>query len=575
MQTQHGTIRVSAVDLTPLPPPAPAGVLPAFPISLSSPDMANAKAFPFWVINAVKGGNTQGLPVIAVALFWKAVGPNWSGTSTQNLTATSDDLKAWCIAKFRAALAAAKMKWDAQQNLTEFSNDSYLYCGDRVAEWVTVMNWMGDALTPQEHADAGMILDQAIWNTWNWTKANWNGKLYAWSGWAAKSNNGKGDPLNNYYIRSHLRGLIYWQIHSQSAAWRAKIDELMPIMTAAYQTLIDGGWPEGDGYGVSIWNLFQDLWLLKNAVGIDLISQARVAEHLDYWVHAVTPDFKSFPPIGDAPVMSISDSHRAILIWGILLVPDSPQAARARWLLAKLGQAVTRPIYYWMTCYDVSGPQSPRMARYYFARGVGHFFAYGDDGSMLCMQAGPYNQSHDHKDQGEFQLYVRGKWAIVTASVPSKSDILQSSVYHNVVVLRKQDGSVIEPEWLDPTPPEMQPTLDGNMLTIRVDLKKAFDNAPELSAWTRLIRYDLAGGHCAVADDLALLNGASGRWSATFMDSPAAQPDGSFLAGALTAKPSQTATATDWLIEDAGKFNQDAWRVEMGGATGYSVELSW
>ncbi len=577
----------------PPPPPAPAGVVPAFPVSTSHPDWATWKpvstpdgsnravsyGYLYYVLQlAHLGTSSFGYGIHHLALAYKSLDPNgvcymYSSTAPNYIAVPVSEIRDRCVALFRSKLSAALTKWNAQQNLTEFSNDSYLYCGDTISDWVYVLNWFRDQLTDQEIADAEMILNQAVWNVWNYTQAKWNGKLYAWSGWA--STNG-GDPNNNYFIRSHWRGLLFWAIHSRRPEWLQKLSDLLPRIRAAYAKLVGGGWLEGTGYGTAMWNLFMDVWLSRESLGVDLTADARVAEHLDYWLWANTPDFKSYAPIGDAPT-GVSDTFRAILTWGALLVPGSPQAERVRWWMQKNGVKASRPENLWMTCYDVmNGPASAPVGNYYFAPGVGHLFAKAPDGSMLCVQAGPYNQSHDHKDQGEFQIYRAGKWACVTANVPSSSDIIQSSQYHNCILFRDAAGKVVEPEWLDPTPPEMVVNDDGTDLAITINGKKAFDNCPDILSYTRTIHWRISGGDVHVEDAFAVQNGFSGSWRATFADQPLAREDGSYLAGGFTIHSSVPPLApVDWKIEAPATFNQDYWRFEAVGSTSYAVEISW
>ena len=50
---------------------------------------------------------------------------------------------------------------------------------------------------------------------------------------------------------------------------------------------------------------------------------------------------------------------------------------------------------------------------------------------MLTFAAGPYEESHDAADQGEFQIYLDGQWRIASNNIWSKSGIRQHVSDHN------------------------------------------------------------------------------------------------------------------------------------------------
>lgn len=586
------------VKLAPLPPPVPSGIVPAFPVDTTFPAWATWKtvggvpaASGGWLryaLQTANGTNLFGYAIKHVALAWAALDPNGTYYYTPDngvtkIAVPASKLKDWCVAQFRTKLATALTKWNAQQNLaTEFANDSYLYAGDTVEDWCMVLNWFGDALTAQEHADAAMILQQCIWNIWNFTQANWNGKLYTWSGWAM------GNPTNNYFFRSHWLATIYWATHSQRQEWIDKLTktgqtDLRPKIDARYLYEDGGGSLEGTGYGTAMWRLFQCLWLTKTAFGIDMADECQVAEHLDYWCWACTPDARSFAPIGDTPTIAEKDVHESILTFGIMLVPNTPQAAHARELLNRWDRSV-RPEYAWMTCYNVSGTATPTTGKLYAATGVGHTFIRGNNGELLCVQAGAFLESHDHKDQGEFQLYLPSttrndyqRWVCRTANIDSHSGIIQSMQYHNCVLFRTAAGAIIEPDWNDTSPPIQIITDDGDTAAISIDLKRAFDGAPDVLTYIRTITFVRSQKRLRVMDSFTTQNGVTGAFRATFADQPMSQADGSWIAGLLRIVPSQQPLPpVNWKGENAAVvFDRDCWRFEMSGAMSYSLELSW
>ncbi len=535
------------------------GRIPAFPVSKSNPDWAT---FFKYANSAANGKNQFQYGIVQVANVWAADGMR------------NDKMRDWCLARFRTVLAGIMAKWNAKQNVTQFSGDSYLYAGDKMSELALVADWWGDHLTAQERADLSLVCEQCLFNIWNHSQAKWNGKSYPWSGWSARNG---GNPWNNYFYRAHWKATLHWAIYTQSPKWLAKIKELVPIIKQKYAKLVGGGSLEGTGYGTAYWQLFQDIWVMKQALGIDLTEDCRVAEHIEYFVQATTPDYKSVTPIGDTPPAVIKDTTRAIIIWGCMLCPNSPQAAKGRYWLKKTIRR-TRPEFCWQTCYDVSGPEAalaPNSS--YFASGVGHLFARSDDGALVSMQAGEYLESHDHRDQGEVQIYLNGAWRFVSANVFSHSGILQSSAVHNCVVFRDAKGKVIEPRYGNPNPPVMKIADAGKILTVSVDLKPAFSNAKDILTYTRKVTWDRNAKRLKIADEFTTNNGVTGNWSGTFRDQPEGQTGGSYVAGPLKITTSVRPLApVDWKTEAKPRvYDRDCWRLEMRGQDRYSIEIAW
>lgn len=539
------------VGFTIAPAPQAVGVIPALPISTAQADWKDylSRATP----TATYDPASSGFSVVAVASAWAAAGK------------TNNAMRDWCVAQFRKRLSAMRATW-AAGGPDYFSDDSYLYAGDRMAELVTVANWWPDQLTAQELADFATMADQCVFNVWNHATATWGGKSCAWSGWATN------DPWNNYFHRAHLKATIWWAIHSQSAKWFGQIrNYCLPLMKSKYAGLVGGGSLEGTGYGQEYMSLFQLIWLWRFATGDDLCAALRVPEHVDFWYWVTSPDFKYFAPVGDqsrVSTPSVFDYQRSIMAWATILIPGTVQAQHARAWLTGAGRRAIRPENYWLTCFDTSGTESAPAGLSYFAPGVGMLFAKDTLGNFISFQAGPLVERHNHNAQGELQVYsANGPWRFVTCNIFSASGIEASVQRHNCVLFRTSAGAVIEPDYAPTVSPVMQYTDDGNLLTITVDLKPAYGSSKDILTYTRAVTWNRAAKLITVSDSFTTQNGVTGSWRATANDQ-------TFASQIKCTSGAQALPLVDWKTENVVPFNVDCWRVEFVGATQYTVTIS-
>lgn len=554
------------VAVSVVPRPAPAGVLPPYPISTTHPDWPG---FLQTCRNAVAGsGQTWGYSFTQVAQCWAALGR------------TDNSMRDWCVSKFRAALATALTKWNSNQNLTEFSGDSYLYCGDRVQQWAVILNWMSDRLTAQEIADASMILDRAVWNIWNAGQAKWNTASYPWSGWATTN------PLNNYYYRTHWRSTLWWALHSLSQVWLDKLrNEIHPLVRQRYQQYLAGGGSlEGTGYGQAYVDLFNNIWLWRTTTGEDLSNDLRVPEHMEYWVRVTTPDYKAFIPFGDQSRVSypaVYDNQRAILVWGQMLCPTAPQAALARGWLTAAGRRAGRPENWMKVIYDSSGPETLPQGTNYFASGIGQIMARDPATAMMVsLSAGLFLESHAAQDQTEFQIYINGRWRCATSNIFSHSGIQQNVANHNCLLFRDANNAMIQ-QARSQTRNSLSYSDDGVVLDAMVNLKAAaYAAQSNILAVQRRLVWDRGLRKVTVTDTCALQNNYRVSWRATVCDQPTINVDGSVTAGPFTFRcltPGTTFTVADWrtLSTDFDAVNL-AWLLEItGSVVGYNVEITY
>jgi hypothetical protein len=336
----------------------------------------------------------------------------------------------------------------------EVAGDSYLYVGDVVGDLALVYDWCFDRLTEAQRARWIAYANQAVWNVWNHEEARWGDAVHPWSGWSIDN------PSNNYYYSfleaTMLLGLATTGENDQAEAWierfrTTKLDEqLRPIFD---RDLVGGGSREGTGYGTAMRRLF---WLYDLWHGTTGESLSRMNRHtydsLAYLMHSTVPTLDRLAPIGDHARDSsaaLFDYHRAYaLVLMRLFAGDR---------LAEVGASFVRQSsvpevgQYFMYFYDfvhddaaVEAEPLAALSTTYHASGVGHVFtrsSWDEDAAWVGVIAGPYTESHAHRDQGSFLLYHR-EWLAYDANVESHSGIVQDESLHNLVRI-EQGGEVV------------------------------------------------------------------------------------------------------------------------------------
>jgi hypothetical protein len=234
----------------------------------------------------------------------------------------------FAIAQVDSTVASEETAIAASQ-APAIAGDSYLDVGDRIASLALAYDWAFARLTASQKTRWKAYADQAIYNVWNPTQAQWGGVSQPWSGWSIN------DPGDNYHY-SFLRATMYWAVASRNQQWLDFIKQQKAAPLCAYFAKLPGGGSlEGTGYGTSHKTLFEIYGFWKSATGADLSAQnTHCANSIDYWIHATVPTLQRFAPIGDQARVSdapLYDYQRALVLRAVLLNPGTPQASRGMW----------------------------------------------------------------------------------------------------------------------------------------------------------------------------------------------------------------------------------------------------
>lgn len=352
-----------------------------------------------------------------------------------------------------AHVAAEEARIESGQR-AEVAGDSYLYVGDTVGDLALVYDWCFDRLTEAQRTRWIAYANQAVWNVWNHEEARWGDATYPWSGWSVEN------PSNNYYYSfleaTMLLGLATTGENDQAEAWLEHFrttkleEELRPIFD---RDLAGGGSREGTGYGTAMRRLFwlYDLW--HGTTGENLSRMNRhTYDSLAYLMHSTVPTLDRLAPIGDHARESsaaLFDYHRAYALVLMHLFPGDR--------LSRIGASFVRQssvpragqffMYFFDFVHDDAAFEAEPLAALsttYHAPGVGHVFtrsSWDEDAAWVGFIAGPYTESHAHRDQGSFLLYHR-EWLAYDANVETHSGIVQEEALHNLVRV-EQGGEVV------------------------------------------------------------------------------------------------------------------------------------
>jgi hypothetical protein len=341
----------------------------------------------------------------------------------------------------------------------QVASDSYLGIGSEIGSLALVYDWCWSALTADQRERWIAYANQAVWNVWHPEEANWGGNAYPWSGWSIDN------PSNNYYYSflraTMLLGLATLGENEQAQTWidtfRAnKIeDQLVPTFTTDLQ---GGGSREGTGYGVSMNALFQlyDMWEATTGERIwDLTPHTRAS--LAYLLHYTVPTLDRIAPIGDHArdsTAALFDYHRAYLLalqW--LVGPSDPLADIAQSYLDSCSvPEMANGFMYGVDFmyYDEAHASAPleQLHTAYHSPGTGHVFwrsAWTTDATWAGFIAGPFSESHAHRDQGSLLIY-RNEWLAYDQNIESHSGLVQTEQAHNLVRI-DDGGETVEMSW--------------------------------------------------------------------------------------------------------------------------------
>jgi hypothetical protein len=342
----------------------------------------------------------------------------------------------------------------AANQRAQVAADSYLHVGSIVGDLALTYDWCHDRLTESQRSRWLAYAQQAVWNVWNHTLAQWGSASFPWSGWSVDN------PSNNYYYSfleaTVLFGLAAKGEHPAAEGWvrhfrEAKIGQ--QLVPAFVRDLAGGGSREGTGYGIAMRDLFKlyDVWEATTGERLaDLAPHTR--DSLAYLLHATVPTLDRIAPIGDHSrdsTAALFDYHRSYVQVLARLFRADPLAAIARTYLARC--SVPRMTQGFMFLddylYDEPGaaerPLSELGAAYYGV-GTGHLFARTDwstSATWVGFIAGPFTESHAHADQLSFLVY-KDEWLAYDANVHSHSGIRAELELHNLVRLERSGRTV-------------------------------------------------------------------------------------------------------------------------------------
>lgn len=440
----------------------------------------------------------------------------------------------------------------------EVASDSYLNVGLYLSELSLAYDHGYGRLTATQRAAWSTYAEQTLYNLWNYNSATWGRLSAPWSGWSTS------DPGDNYFY-GFLRATQLWALASQNPAWFSFLQSRKyTLLVPFFSNLAGGGSREGTGYGTALGDLFENYAYWKDSTGEDLSAySSHAADTIDYWLHATVPTFQYFAPIGDQsrnsmPIMF--DYQRKLVLQSVALNRGTPQALRGNWWLNRAqltdggsGWQVGSMRYNYNFRFDLlasSATEQAPTSLLYDASGAGALFARSDwstSASWMHVNAGHYDQSHAHQDQGSFSFF-KGGWLTLTSNTRSNSGINQDTGVENV--LRFQTTSRVIPQ--NYATPTKTVSDSGGTLQVNANLTPAYSsNAASVTNWTRQFTYVRATHSLTLHDLCAVAPTVTPVWQLHLPVAPVLQQDGSWLAGRLRISVALPVTATASVVSMA------------------------
>jgi hypothetical protein len=466
------------------------------------------------------------------------------------------------------------------------AGDSYLEVGQHMSELALAYDHGYARLTAAQRAEWAAYAEQVIYNVWNPNSARWGSTSYPWTGWSIR------DPGNNYFY-SFMRATQLWALASQNPTWIAYLQSNVYSLVVPFFSVLEGGGSrEGTGYGTAIGNLFENYLYWKPSTGEDLSAYtAHARQTIDYWVHATVPTFQYFAPIGDqsrSSMPTMFDYQRKLVLTGVALNPGTAEGRRGSWWLKRAqltdggsGWVTGQMRYNYDFRFDLlgaGGTEEAPTALTYDATGTGALFSRSDWGtaaSWLHMNAGYYDQSHAHQDQGSFSLF-RGRWLSMTSNVFSNSGINQGTEVHNIVRFDVAGRPVAQNNSVSTK--TVSDTAD--VLQVTANLAPAYSrNATLVSGWTRELTYRRSTHNVQVRDRCTVASTVTPVWQLHTPVQPVRQSDGSYLAGTLRITPTLPAAPTVSIVAmpTVSSDFTGGYRLELRGPAGsceFAVSLT-
>jgi hypothetical protein len=379
------------------------------------------------------------------------------------------------------------------------ASGNYLEIGARVGDVLLVYDWCHEQASDSQKSRWLDYAAKAIWNVWHPEEASWGGTPYPWTGWSIDN------PSNNFYY-SFLRatmlfGLVAHGEHDEAEPYLdffrdTKIqNQLVPTFES---DLEGGGSREGTGYGVAMQRLWEvyDFW--EGSTGEDLDRLTGHARASMLWMlHSIMPTRDRIALIGDHSrdaSGTLFDYHRNYLLQLAYLYRDDPQAAHVAWFLENCSvlEMDTPFMYVYDFLYEPQVEPAPmtEMGTAYYGPGTGQLFArssWETDATWINFIAGPYTESHAHRDQGSFTIFSGGEWQAYDPLSQSDDGIRGEEELHNIVRIT-EDGATLR-QW-EQTVSEMSAINRGDgWLHAAGDLTAAYRDTPSIQRVQREIVY--------------------------------------------------------------------------------------
>ena len=536
----------------------------AINIDLSYVNLQSAEyqRFKLWVDQAVAGNPGYAFSATDAATLYRLTGQ----VAYANLA----------IAMVEAQVAAAEAAMAVGQR-PDVAGDSYLEVGPMIGDLALTLDWCSALISQAQRNRWSAYAEQAVWNVWHPTQAQWGETAWPWSGWSIT------DPANNYYY-SFLQATMYWALASGNSTWMQLLqNDKLPALSAYMATLAGGGSEEGTAYGLSHRSVFALYRVWRDSTGVNLAS---LNGHLDasilWWIHATVPTLDRVAPIGDQARVSepvIYDYHRTLMLEARAMSTDAAARDDAAWWLHSISnQTMESGFNYRHNLLPSSSGGTPPATLTYHAIGTGQLFSRsGWDSSAMWLQfsAGPYVQSHAHQNQGSFTLF-EGDWLAATENMWTHSGIQQATDVHNLLRF-VHNGSTV-PQREGTTSSMLVTPGTGGDVHVVANLTPAYDGNAAVQSWQRTL--DFAQRTLRVHDQFSL----GSNTSAVFQINVPVQPvivGRNATAGNLHIRVLSPANATlsalDWRTQSVpgDETYYSGWRIDVsGGSTEYLVELT-
>lgn len=534
----------------------------AIDLDLSYVDLQSPayQRFKTWVDQAVAGEPGYAFSATDAAYMFRLSGQTQYATLAVQLVEQQ-------VAAAEAAIA--------QSEAPEIAGDQYLHVGEMLRDLALTYDWCATSVTPAQRSRWAAYAEQAVWNVWHHTQAQWGGHSHPWPGWSVDN------PANNYYY-SFVEATMVWALASDNSTWMQLLQtDKLPALEQYAATIEGGGSQEGTGYGLSHRSLFALYRLWRDATDTDLANaNPHLTDSIAWWIHATVPTRDRVAPIGDQSRVSepvLYDYHRHTMLEARRMTSDATAQSNASWWLHAISQTQMESGFNFrhdlLSSGDAGAPPSELV---YHATGTGQLFARtGWDESAMWLQvsAGPYVESHAHQNQGSFTLF-RHDWLAVTENIWTHSGIQQGTDVHNM--LRFERAGEIVPQRVGTTSTMAVTPGTGGAVHAEANLTPAYAGDAAVQHWQRTL--DFANGKLTVHDRFTLGPNASAVFQINVPTRPVITGN-TAQAGALRVRvlspTNATLSALDWTTRTGtDETYHQGWRIDVaGGSDEYLVEL--